>query len=170
MHVIISTACKLNGSLETAHNVHVVKSIIWKRLVTGGHLDNPVCYDIATVRLLPRVLLTILSVLSTVLHHAVGPGEDTFKREIWYSCTDRRFRVTDVIYIHKPSLTPPGCCLKLTATFLTWGCAHIYTHLISVCLTLKGKWKCGVSTYIMSLLHLPQLNCCSACITHGYVT
>lgn len=63
---IISTACKLNGSLETAHSVYIVKSIIWQRPVTGGHIHNPVSYDIADIH---SVLLSVFS----VLYHDVGP-------------------------------------------------------------------------------------------------
>lgn len=112
---IISTACKLNGSLETAHSVYIVKSIIWQRPVTGGHIHNPVSYDIADIH---SVLLSVFS----VLYHDVGPRKTHLNMK-YTARTDRCFRVTDVIYIHKRPLIPPSCCLKLTtAFFIGCGC------------------------------------------------
>lgn len=43
MRVIISTACKLKGSLETAHSVRVVRPIICESVVTGGGPTAQAC-------------------------------------------------------------------------------------------------------------------------------
>lgn len=55
--------------METAHSVHVVKSIIIKRPLIAGQLHYLVCYDTASI---PSVLLVAISLLTTMPDHVVG--------------------------------------------------------------------------------------------------
>lgn len=158
------------------HTVFMLSNLLSARGLSLGAKYIILCMLQSMTLQLSTVTLCVIWCMLCTFYFCCWIKEETFKEKICSAtCTDRCFRVTNVIYIHKLPLTPSSCRLALKITLFIWCCKCIHSlfglHLVylrmySFPFPKIKVWYCHSDCFSFTLVWTKLL--LSACIMHNY--